>query len=191
MLLELKTCMLSFHELQLAHWVFWHTCLLGISYLSLLRMSFKLNVVQANDKFLTQTLHSSLIFEIWNRNGLFDLIGTPTVLSMHSWSKIAELDFCFHHWYATVHVQWDAPWSVSSFVSFLKTLGTSFLESLSGQDFNRHITWLHVTVRSHTVIWTNNRYNVDLHYNCMVNLTGNMVNRTPLLPVLKLHVIVC
>ena len=92
-----------------------------------------------NDQFLSQPWQSSLIFEIWITcsNGWFDLIGTPTVLSMHSWSKITELDFCFRHRYATVHVQWDARWSVSSFVSFLKPLGTSFLESLKRTGFQQ------------------------------------------------------
>ena len=155
--------------------------------MSLLIMSFKINVVQADGKFSMQqwkrlSIDKCLIFEIniWIGNGWFYMIGTPQHAVLIKDHK-TRLLFPSPVYYGpspmshavvrfTLCLFFYSQWLTSCLVQ--KASGD---DHLSGQDFNRHITWLHVTVRSHTVIWTNNRYNVDFHYNCMVNLTRTMV----------------
>lgn len=99
----------------------WHACFWGITNLSLLTMSFMINVVWVIN---VQGNHDrySLVFEIWIGNSWFHMI----ILCMRFWLKITELDFCFFHRYAAVHIQWVLWCSVSSLAYFFN-LGTSCL----------------------------------------------------------------
>ena len=134
----------------------------------LLIMSFKINVVGADGKFSMQqwkrpSIDKCLIFEIniWIGNGWFYMIGTPQhvvlIKDHRTWLLILSPVCCGPHPMSHMVVSFIlclffySQWLTSCLVQ--KASGD---DHLSGQDFNRSVTRLHIS-NSWTVIWINNQ----------------------------------